>query len=928
MNTSSSRRFDGERKNAYRRSYSRSRSFSPRNRLVSNDDNSTSVKKQRCRDFDEQGFCTQAEMCPYDHGEVVIAPLMSSGNTGGQPSSMLPKSANSMDQQDSNQLGIASNNNNNNNNFSMNNQMYNPNSTDMYQMPRHQRNNQPRRNNNGQQMKPAGPGLLPMPNNFNGQQPPGRFSNQRNNPINNSNGNGFNNPNQNINNVQPAPQANMIGNNANSNDLFNLPLQQRQVISNRPRNLVNIPTSIHQDDQQQSNDQILNMQSAGYTNNNQQRGIKRSYYNNNNNNNNFNNNNNVNNQPGFGQDQSSFGYQPQHNPAFNNQQQQQMPALLPTPSPLPLQQQQQQPIAQQNNQPLQANMNKPHAGFNQGGGGGGGNNNQSTTIILRRVPIDLNRVDKMRQHFIKFGQIVDIKCQYENNSDATLIQFATNQQAFAAYKCPQSVFNNRFIRICWLSNHQKQQQHQQHQHSLQPQVNQTVLNTDEPQVKRSIKDRLCFNNNFDEPTDKDVHSLNEIKNKENKLIKNPSVVMNPNTGSLAKTVYNNNETGEDQSAEMNKTSKESATTAAPNSQNLSNNFSSLNINKSIDPNGKKINYENAAKAIQDENQKKVLMLKLEVKQKARELIEKQIKDQKLLLQKFEQAKTVEEKTQILELVKQLSQSIEKEKEILNNKSFETPTTPPFNSSPFTFQKMASQKNMIIPPPAHHLKLNNKRLNNTNFLKSQANHSMKAAALAAAAAAAVTAKPATAAAATVQSQILAAQFSYSKIDNRPRNLLFTGVENLQEKTNLVNFIKMIGCQVETVNDLNSESNGPLAFSILFAARKDAEIALAKCSASLSGKLISITWGKAELTEQKSKEKENTATSDTESAGKPIESKALLSADEYDDDSNSKSKDKPLDANESTNESEQPTELEQKEFVDALFDDSTNYENLLS
>jgi hypothetical protein len=61
-------------------------------------------------------------------------------------------------------------------------------------------------------------------------------------------------------------------------------------------------------------------------------------------------------------------------------------------------------------------------------------------------------------------------------------------------------------------------------------------------------------------------------------------------------------------------------------------------------------------------------------------------------------------------------------------------------------------------------------------------------------------------------------------------------------------------------------------------------------------------------------------------KTVESKALLSADEYDDDS--KSKDKPLDANESTNESEQPTELEQKEFVDALFDDSTNYENLLS
>ncbi len=41
------------------------------------------------------------------------------------------------------------------------------------------------------------------------------------------------------------------------------------------------------------------------------------------------------------------------------------------------------------------------------------------------------------------------------------------------------------------------------------------------------------------------------------------------------------------------------------------------------------------------------MLKLQVKQKARELIEKQIKDQKLLLKKFEEAKSVEEKSQIL-----------------------------------------------------------------------------------------------------------------------------------------------------------------------------------------------------------------------------------------------------------------------------------------
>ena len=45
-----------------------------------------------------------------------------------------------------------------------------------------------------------------------------------------------------------------------------------------------------------------------------------------------------------------------------------------------------------------------------------------------------------------------------------------------------------------------------------------------------------------------------------------------------------------------------------------------------------------------------MLLKTQVKQKARELMEQQIKDQKLLLQKFEQAKTVEEKSQILEVI--------------------------------------------------------------------------------------------------------------------------------------------------------------------------------------------------------------------------------------------------------------------------------------
>ena len=111
-------------------------------------------------------------------------------------------------------------------------------------------------------------------------------------------------------------------------------------------------------------------------------------------------------------------------------------------------------------------------------------------------------------------------------------------------------------------------------------------------------------------------------------------------------------------------------------------------------------------------------------------------------------------------------------------------------------------------------------------------------------------------------------------------------------------------------------------------------MSKCSASLNGKPISITWSKQETIESKIKEPADqetllsTSSSSLTENNNKIENKinTLLSADEYDDD-DSKSKEKALDTNESTNESTEQ-ETEQKEFVDALFDDSTNYEQLLS
>lgn len=164
----------------------------------------------------------------------------------------------------------------------------------------------------------------------------------------------------------------------------------------------------------------------------------------------------------------------------------------------------------------------------------------------------------------------------------------------------------------------------------------------------------------------------------------------------------------------------------------------------------------------------------------------------------------------------MSASIEKEKEILSSKNVETNSPSAASSvfsahSPFSFQKVPP-KNLIIPPPVHHLKLNNKRLNNTNFLKGQ---SAKPAVGVAGATAVVPTV------AKIAPPVAQAPFNYARVDNRPKELLITGVENSQEKANLISFVKTIGCQIETINEI-SETPNSVSFSINFSTRKDAEI----------------------------------------------------------------------------------------------------------
>ncbi len=91
----------------------------------------------------------------------------------------------------------------------------------------------------------------------------------------------------------------------------------------------------------------------------------------------------------------------------------------------------------------------------------------NNTLIICRIPRELNTEAKLLEHFKQFGKILNIKCNYEGNSDMAIVQFSLLAEAQSAYKCPQPLFNNRFIRLFWFSQKSKIRPRQQPQQQQQ-----------------------------------------------------------------------------------------------------------------------------------------------------------------------------------------------------------------------------------------------------------------------------------------------------------------------------------------------------------------------------------------------------------------------------------------------------------------------------
>uniref|UniRef100_A0A3Q0S545 RNA binding motif protein 27 n=1 Tax=Amphilophus citrinellus TaxID=61819 RepID=A0A3Q0S545_AMPCI len=73
----------------------------------------------------------------------------------------------------------------------------------------------------------------------------------------------------------------------------------------------------------------------------------------------------------------------------------------------------------------------------------------NTKLEVRKIPRELNNITKLNEHFSKFGTIVNIQVVFGGDPEAALIQYTKNEEARRAISSTEAVLNNRFIRVYW-----------------------------------------------------------------------------------------------------------------------------------------------------------------------------------------------------------------------------------------------------------------------------------------------------------------------------------------------------------------------------------------------------------------------------------------------------------------------------------------------
>lgn len=221
-------------------------------------------------------------------------------------------------------------------------------------------------------------------------------------------------------------------------------------------------------------------------------------------------------------------------------------------------------------------------------------NPQNCSLELKKVPQGMNSITHLNNHFSKFGKIVNIQVQYEGDPEAAIITFSTHAEANAAYRSTEAVLNNRFIKVFWHS----------------PSAGAEGKQENVPPPPRSIKDRLGTQNIVAPNTNK---VLNLVQPRADASNGTPAADAQEGDTEAAKAAAKENK----------EETKAQATAAIKKNQELLAAQAKVNKNKDV-------------------QRKEVLKIQNDLRKRKQELLEKQLSQQKVLIEKMEKCKLLNE----------------------------------------------------------------------------------------------------------------------------------------------------------------------------------------------------------------------------------------------------------------------------------------------
>ncbi|NWU78749.1 RBM27 protein, partial [Onychorhynchus coronatus] len=283
----------------------------------------------------------------------------------------------------------------------------------------------------------------------------------------------------------------------------------------------------------------------------------------------------------------------------------------------------------------QANNNQNKPGFLKK------NQYTNTKLEVRKIPPELNNITQLNEHFSKFGTIVNIQVAFQNDPEAALIQYLSNDEARKAISSTEAVLSNRFIRVLW---HRESEQQptllQQQQQPNPPQALHHQLHVQQQAL--AAPPAVTVHSSLSK-----VRALREVSSIPEGLLLQESKISNlclsifcvfllfqifPTSTSHSKMVY---------SSPNLKTSLKSGAGSKPH------------------------DVQEALKKKQE-----AMKLQQDMRKKKQEMLEKQIECQKMLISKLEKNKAMkpEERAEIMKTLKELTGKISQLKDELKTSS--------------------------------------------------------------------------------------------------------------------------------------------------------------------------------------------------------------------------------------------------------------------